>query len=278
MHIILKLAQSLVFLVTLAVIVSYIIRRYELGNRREEAGGKEPSVARAALGIAGEAAAVLVSIVLYPCGWMAGGASVSRIQHGQRPVILCHGYMHNRSAFIVLRHRLRKAGWSNAVAPNFRPASAGISRFAERLSETVDLALLRSGCDKVDLVGHSMGGLVARYFVERLGGAPRVNTVITLGSPHLGTKTAALGVLGSARQFRPDSPLISELKRSAEAGGPANTTAIWSDFDNVVLPPENARLPEPAGDVPVRGVGHVAMLFSGRVFGEVRRILSETSA
>lgn len=278
MHIILGLVQAIVFPVTLVVLVSYVVRRYEVGNHGGRTDGERLSAARAALCIAGEVLAVLISIVLYPLGWIPGGASVSRLRHGQRPVILCHGYMHNRSGFLLLRRRLRKAGWVNTIALNFRPASAGVPYFAQRLSETVSLALSHSGCEKVDLIGHSMGGLVARYFVEILGGDERVNAVITLGSPHLGAKTAALGILKSAGQFRPDSPLIAELKRSAASGNAGRTTAIWSDFDSVVLPPENARLPEPYRSIPVGGVGHVGMLFSGRVFREVRRVLSEASA
>ncbi len=278
MPVILRLVQTIVLLITLTVLLSYVLRRYELGNRDAGEYGEKLSAARAALGIVWEAAAVLLSIVLYPLGFIPGGASVSRLRHGERPVILCHGYMHNRSAFFLLRHRLKKAGLRNTLAPNFLPASAGIPYFAERLSETVDLALSRSGCDKVDIIGHSMGGLVARHFVETLGGADRVNSMITLGSPHLGTKTAVLGIFKSAEQFRLDSTLIVELNQQATAAGSTRATAIWSDFDCVVLPPENARLPEPHENVLVRGVGHVAMLLSGRVFREVRRALSEASA
>jgi len=277
MRIILGLFQILVFVIVLAVFVSYIIRRYELGNRDAAIEGAygQASAAEKALGIAGEIVAAVLSLVLYPFGYLAGGSSPAKLTTGERPVILCHGYMHNRSAFFLLHHRLRKAGWHNVVSPNFRPASASIPDFASQLADTVAVALVRSGCDDVDLVGHSMGGLVARYFIQNLGGASCVRMAVTMGSPHRGSKMAALGLFGTAEQFRSDSSLITGLDA---ANTPANMTAIWSDFDNMVLPPENARLPEPCRNIMVRSVGHIALLLSGRVFEQLRRALSETPA
>jgi hypothetical protein len=60
--------------------------------------------------------------------------------------------------------------------------------------------------------------------------------------------------------------------------GPVNLVAIWSDFDTVVLPPENAQLPEPYTNVMVTGIGHVAYLFSCQVFKHVRLALREGTA
>lgn len=277
MRIVLNFFQILIFVVAFGVLVSYIIRRYELGNRGStmEGADGQVSVVEGALGIAGEIVATVLSAVLYPVGYLRGEASLARLKTGERPVILCHGYMHNRSAFFLLRYRLSKAGWRNVVSPNFRPATASIPDFAQQLADTVAVALIKSGCDEVDLVGHSMGGLVVRYYIQNLGGASCVRTAITLGSPHRGTKMAALGLFGTAEQFRSDSPVVLGLD---EAGTPVSMTAIWSDFDNIVLPPENARLPEPHRSIMIRGLGHIALLFSDRVFEHVRRELSEVPA
>ena len=277
MRIVLSLFQILFFVIVLAVFVSYIIRRYELGNRDAAMEGAydKVSVGERALGIAGEIVAALLSVVLYPFGYLAGGSSPAKLKSGERPVILCHGYMHNRSAFFLLHHRLRKAGWHNVVSPNFRPATASIPDFASQLADAVAIALVSSGSDDVDLVGHSMGGLVVRYFIQNLGGASCVRMAVTLGSPHRGSKMAALGLFGTAEQFRSDSSLIMGLDA---ANTPVSMTAIWSDFDNIVLPPENARLPEPCRNIMVRSIGHIALLLSGRVFDQLRRVLSETPA
>jgi predicted alpha/beta hydrolase family esterase len=182
--------------------------------------------------------------------------------------------MHNKSAFLIMGHRLGSAGRNNVVALNFGPPSREVPFFAERLSETVKTTLAQTGCEKVDLVGHSMGGLVVRYYIEKLGGAAGVNAAVTLGAPHLGSKTAVFGVLKSAEQFSPDSALITELNEAPPSGDATDMTAVWSDFDSIVLPHESARLPEPYTSVKVGGVGHVAMLFSGRIFDETLRAIS----
>lgn len=266
-------------IVAAVVFASYVVRQYEIGNSTEAttAEGKV-SVGEVVLCIALEIGAVLISILLYPLGFIIRDTSYSTLRHGERPIILCHGYMHNRSAFLFMGHRLKQAGRTNVIAINFRPISEGVPHFAERLSEAVNLALVHSGCDKVDLVGHSMGGLVVRYYVEKLGGAASVNAAVTIGAPHRGTKTAALGIFKSSRQFKPDSDLITGFEESSAGSDAVDMTAIWSDADSIILPCESACLPEPYANVKVGGVGHVALLFSGRVFDEVRRALSEEAA
>ena len=266
-------------IVAAVVFASYVVRQYEIGNSTEAttAEGKV-SVGEAVLGIALEIGAVLISILLYPLGFIMRDTPYSALRHGERPIILCHGYMHNRSAFLLMGHRLKQAGRNNVVAINFGPFSEEVPHFAERLSEAVNLATVHSGCDKVDLVGHSMGGLVVRYYIEKLGGAASVNAAVTIGAPHRGTKTAALGIFKSSKQFRPDSSLITGFERPVAGSVAADMTAIRSDFDSIVLPSEAACLPEPYANVKVDGVGHVALLFSSRVFDEVRQALSEKAA
>lgn len=279
MHIIFNLIQILFAIIAVAVCVSYLIRRYEIGNREraETAGGRTASAVEVALGVAGEIVAVFVSVLLYPLGFIMKDTAYSTLRRGERPIILCHGYMHNKSAFLLMARRLRRAGRNNVLAINFGPPSEEAPHFARRLVEAVNSALVYSGCEKVDLIGHSMGGLVVRYYVEKLDGAPSVNRAITLGAPNRGTKTAALGLFRSAGQFRPTSSLIKGFEEQTGGADQARMVSIWSDFDSVVLPPENARLPEPYENVMIRGVGHVALLYSGRVFEKIKSVLETGS-
>jgi pimeloyl-ACP methyl ester carboxylesterase len=275
MSIIIYLAQILLALTAMVVLASYAVRHYEIGNAAERASTdrKAPSAAEAALCIAGEIGAVFLSVALYPLGFIMRETPNSALHRAEKPIVLCHGYMHNKSAFLIMGRKLKQAGFANVVALNFGPPSQRVPQFAERLSEAVDRMLVHSGCEKVDLIGHSMGGLVVRYYIEKLDGAKNVDRAVALGAPNGGTKTAVFGIFKSAGQFRLDSKLITELKESPIAGEPANMTAIWSDFDSVVLPPENARLPDPYANIMVGGVGHVGMLYSGRVFDEITRVL-----
>jgi triacylglycerol esterase/lipase EstA (alpha/beta hydrolase family) len=263
------------FLIVGSVAGTYIIRRYEMENVPALTAprfGKATPLERV-MAMAGEAAAAFACAVLYPFGYLFGDPSRTRFRRGGHPVILCHGYMENRSSLFWLGWRLRKAGWRNVIIPNFRPSSASIPKFAEALSEVVSLALKRADARKVDLVGHSMGGLVVRYYIECLGGAEFVHSAVTIGTPHRGTKTAVLGLFGTAAQFRQDSPFVKQLCEAAPACG-VNMVSIWSEFDNIVLPPENALLPEPYKNLMVKNLGHVALLFSGQVLNMVRLALS----
>jgi len=252
---------------------SFILRRYETGNAPSYGAHSDGISSSSRIpGILGEAAAAFICVMLYPFGYL--DPADRQFLVGERPLILCHGYMTNRSSLLWLGRQLKKDGRRNIIIPNFRPRTATIPEFAADLAAIVTRALERTGADKVDLVGHSMGGLVVRYYVERLGGAPLVRTAITIGSPHGGTKTAVLSLFRTGLQFCTHSGVIDELRCCAPTG--VKMVSIWSEFDNIVLPPENALLPHPRRNVMVRNVGHIALLFSRQVLTEVRLALSDT--
>ena len=76
---------------------------------------------------------------------------------------------------------------------------------AERLSAAGRGDLCRHRLRTHPLIGHSLGGLIARYYVQCLGGDERVHTLVTLGTPHGGTATAYLRARPAGRQLRPGS-------------------------------------------------------------------------
>ena len=123
----------------------------------------------------------------------------------------------------------------------------------------------------VAVVGHSMGGLVARYYVQRMGGDARVHTLVTLGTPHEGSQLAHLLPLPLVRQLQPDSELIRELHEPAP-GCRTRFLAIWSDLDQLVVPKRHATVVHDdlaARNVFVRGVGHMSLPVDGRVVHEI---------
>jgi hypothetical protein len=261
-------------IIAVSVIGSYAIRRYEVENASSHSfvQGKTTLVSRV-LGMAGETAAAIFCIILYPFGYFSCRYSRMHFHIGERPLILCHGYMTNRSSLLWLARKLEGSGRQNIIIPNFLPASASITDFAEQLGRVVQLARERARVDKVDLLGHSMGGLVVRYYVEQLGGERFVHTAVTVGAPHKGTKTAVFGLFRTARQFRPAAAFMKELQ-NAHPAQHTRMISIWSEFDNIVLPPENALLPQPYENVMVRNVGHVALLFSAQVAEQARLAFS----
>ncbi|QHC25875.1 esterase/lipase family protein [Streptomyces sp. GS7] len=193
------------------------------------------------------------------------------------PVLLLHGFIDNRSVFVLLRRSLHRHGWRHVEALNYSPLTCDLRKAAELLSRHVDEVCARTGHRRVDIVGHSLGGLIARYYVQCLGGDTRVRTLITLGTPHSGTRIAPLmSAHPIVRQMRPDSDVIAELARPAPHCR-TRFVAFWSEADQVMVPAETARIDHPdlrADNVRVAGVGHLALPVNGTVAAGIRNSLT----
>ncbi|MFJ9466707.1 esterase/lipase family protein [Streptomyces caniferus] len=193
------------------------------------------------------------------------------------PVLLLHGFIDNRSVFLLLRRSLHRHGWRHIEALNYSPLTCDLRKAAELLSRHVEEVCARTGHRRVDIVGHSLGGLIARYYVQRLGGDTRVRTVITLGTPHSGTAVAPLmSAHPIVRQMRPDSEVIAELSLPAPHCR-THFVAFWSEEDRVMVPATTARINHPdlhVFNVHVAGVGHLALPVNGTVAAGIRDALA----
>ncbi|MEU4887683.1 MULTISPECIES: esterase/lipase family protein [Streptomyces] len=197
------------------------------------------------------------------------------------PVLLLHGFIDNRSVFVLLRRSLRRHGHHQVEALNYSPLTCDIRSAAAALAERVEEICERTGRARIDVVGHSLGGLIARYYVQRLGGHARVRTLVTLGTPHSGTTAAPwLSAHPIIRQMRPDSPVIEELSAPAPECA-TRFVCFWSDLDQVVLPPATARIEHPdlaVVNIRVSGIGHLALPVHGAVAEEILRALDAPEA
>ncbi|MGK5499643.1 esterase/lipase family protein [Streptomyces sp. URMC 125] len=207
-----------------------------------------------------------------PRGADRTGAPGARRRH-RPPVLLLHGFIDNRSVFTLLRRSLARHGWHDVCAFNYSPLTCDIRCAAARLAEYVEEVCESSGRRRIDVVAHSLGGLVARYYAQRMGGDARIRTLVTLGSPHAGTRAVPLlSAHPLVRQIRPGSEVIEELAGPAP-GCRTRFVAFWSDLDQVMVPAEAARLDHPDLDVRnvrVHGLGHLALLAHGEVAAGVR--------
>ncbi|MFD7674138.1 lipase family alpha/beta hydrolase [Streptomyces anulatus] len=178
------------------------------------------------------------------------------------PVVLLHGFIDNRSAFVVLRRALTRHGHRHLESLNYSPLTRDIRAAADLLGLHVEEICARTGHSRVDIVGHSLGGLIARYYVQRLGGDRRVRTLVTLGTPHGGTAVApGAGIHPIVRQMRGDSSVIEELRTPAP-GCRTRFVSFWSELDQVMVPVETACVDHPdldAVNVRVTGIGHLAL-------------------
>ncbi len=191
--------------------------------------------------------------------WMGG----DRLRTGtsRAPLLLIHGFGCSRAAWWWQRRRLVAAGWS-VVTINLEPLYTSIDNYVEPLARRIDEVLAQTGAKQLVLVGHSMGGLVARAYLRRHGTA-QVRLLVTLGTPHGGSWLARLGCGANARQMRPGSRWLAAL---AGETPPVDTLVVFSRHDNYVLPQANLEWP----GVPQRtvdGLGHLSMLYSPRVSG-----------
>jgi len=191
-------------------------------------------------------------------------------RHGPRPIIVLHGFAMNRANFVPLAFRLSRAGLGPIVGFEYwtlgRTAAA-----ARQLAWFVDQVQSVTGAEQVDIVGHSMGGVVARYYVAMLGGDGPVANLITIGSPHAGTDVAGLGVGHARRELLAGSKLLA---RMAAAPPPKHTrvTTILSHADALVPAAQQGELAG-AERIVYDDLGHVALLGSRRVADEIEQRL-----
>jgi pimeloyl-ACP methyl ester carboxylesterase len=192
------------------------------------------------------------------------------------PVILLHGFIDNRSVFVLLRRNLAQHGRQHIESLNYSPLTCDIRTAAQLLGRHVEEICERTGQRQVDIVGHSLGGLIARYYVQRLGGDLHVRTLVTLGTPHSGTRVAPLANAHPiVRQMRPGSALIEELRQPAP-GCRTHFVSFWSDLDPLMDPLETACVEHPdllARNIRVSGIGHLALPVHPAVATGIRQAL-----
>lgn len=207
-----------------------------------------------------EFACLLLTLLLRPLGWLP--PRIARGPSKRPPVILLHGLFQNRGCLLLLQWRLRAAGFDRVVSIN-TPAWEDFETLVERVRETVDRVRDTTGAGQVHLVGHSMGGILARSYLRLPGQNALVANCVTIGAPHHGSKLAPFAVSRLGRSLLPGSPLLTELAAAPLPAG-VRFTAIYSRHDNIIIPMESARL-EGADNIELSELGHTAMLFSGKV-------------
>jgi len=157
------------------------------------------------------------------------------------PVVLVHGFLGDPTNFLALRSHLVSRGVRNFVSFSY-PPRLDYQRLACRLGRMVEAVCLATGASQVDLVGHSLGGLIARYLTE-MGDGGRVRRVVTLGAPYLSNRI------------------------------PPRELAVFGDYDPFIVAPHPVYGPH-GRIVLVPNCGHWGLLFHPMVLEEVARFLS----
>jgi triacylglycerol esterase/lipase EstA (alpha/beta hydrolase family) len=185
------------------------------------------------------------------------------------PVLLLHGLLCNAGVWHPLKKYLAARNIGPVYALSYGPPLASIESFAEQTAAKIDAILAATHARQVVVVAHSMGGLVARAYLRRWGGA-KVSRVITIGSPHRGSVLAHIFPGRSLSQLRPRNAWLAGLGTSTAGAGPP-IVSLWSWHDSMVAPQTSSVL-ERAENVALTGIGHNALLRDAEVF---RRVAAE---
>lgn len=220
----------------------------------------DPDAVRGAIGR--EALSFLLHGLLLPLG--LGRSSPQRERRReQRTLVFVHGLAANRSSFLPLQAYLRLHGHNRSLSYNYKSAGS-LESLALGLKRTIDESV---GGGRIDLVAHSMGGLVSRFYLQQLGGARRVDRLITLGTPHHGSHAANFIPSALVRQLLPGGPFLNHLNALPEPDG-VRVTSIVAGRDLLVQPVESAVCPF-GETLHFDELGHLELLFRPEVMAEV---------
>jgi pimeloyl-ACP methyl ester carboxylesterase len=195
---------------------------------------------------------------------------VDRGPDGLVPVVLVHGLGGNRGLWWPLRLFFRINGRRRVYAFGYEDGT--IEEHAEDLKRFVESVLGTTGEPQVDVVAHSLGGVIARYAIQRLGLRDTVRTLVTMATPHQGTYAAQYANTTLTRSLRPSSEVIRDLNAEDLTGYPTRFFSIFSDRDVYVVPHEGMTHPE-AENVFLPDVSHSQYLVSPQVFRVVASCL-----
>ncbi|HEY9599193.1 MAG TPA: alpha/beta fold hydrolase [Cyanophyceae cyanobacterium] len=193
--------------------------------------------------------------------------------NNRNPVLLVHGIIRTSAVFRTMSTYLTRKGWS-VHSFNLTPnnASLGLDQLAIQVANYADKTFAPG--QPFDLVGLSMGGLVTRYYVQRLGGIDRVQRYITISAPHQGTRMAYLVPRLGCIQMRPGSAFLQDLDRDVQMLERLNFTSIWTPWDFIIVPANSSQMPV-GRDIKVSVVAHGFMASHSQALQAVESALLE---
>ncbi len=204
-------------------------------------------------------------------------ASVQTLDKNVRPVVLIHGFMGTRGSMYPLEKRLEEDGFCvfsfNLGLINVRD----IRTSAFRIHRKIEALLEQTGVKEIDIIGHSMGGLIGLYMIKKLGAHKRVKRFILLGSPVHGTWVALAGVATvglystSTWQLLPRSKFLDELHQGPIPDNvEIHSVCAARDW---VCPPSSTRLR--GSEAHSINLGHSSLVISAKVYRHVYEILHQ---
>ncbi|MEV4702122.1 alpha/beta fold hydrolase [Actinoplanes sp. NPDC049316] len=191
------------------------------------------------------------------------------------PVVFVHGYTGSASNWTTAESLFRAAGYSSSELYAYEYNSYGDNMTNARgLATFVSQVRSRTGAAKVDIVNHSMGGLVSLWYVKQLGGAQYVGHLASLAGANHGTTSAgACLIFVTCRQMYPGSSFIATLSAGDETPGSTRYATWYSPCDGVILPYTSTVLSGAANNY-VLCENHLTYLTDTSILAQVRTFLA----
>ncbi len=202
---------------------------------------------------------------------MAFPKRTAALASADRAVLFIHGFMAAGPVFDPMRVHVESVAGVETVGLTYGP----LESFEHIAGRVAALSKLASHGRPVTIVGHSLGGLLARWYLQELGGSVDqggpVDRLITIASPHAGTDRArfAPGSLGAA--LRPNSTMLERLREGRSRADRVTHVAVVAGRDRMISPPDSAGALEGATVHRYDDLGHNEALFDPRVVDLVAR-------
>ncbi len=188
-----------------------------------------------------------------------------------RDVVLIHGILDTPWTMRKLDRCLKEAGFTTHVI-KLKPATgvAPLEVLAAQVRDVVEADIAPG--DRFSVVGFSMGGVIARYYAQRLADPDRIDALVTISTPHCGTWLAYVLPFSGVRQMRPRSALLRDLDDDVEEYGDIRWVTIRTPLDLIIVPSSSSRL-DWAENHSFPVLMHPLMVFDDRVINEMIRVL-----
>lgn len=207
---------------------------------------------------------------------------------GSTPVLIVGGLTEPQASLNTLQGRLEAAGFTvfTMQLPGAIPGTQDIALSAQAVAAKAQQVLTQTGAAKLDVVGHSEGGLALRFYIKNLGGAAQVARYVSLATPQHGTQLAniigAFPIVGqlagqlctACAQMAVGSAFLAALNSPTDVPAGPSFTALGTRFDEAVIPAPQASFLQNGGTnasvqqfCPNDVVFHIGMLFNAPVAG-----------
>ena len=190
-------------------------------------------------------------------------------------IVLIHGIFSTGHLMFWIKRKLEKCGFE-CFSPTLWPFDGrkGIEYASANLKKQIDERFGKT--EKISLIGFSMGGIVARYYLQEMDGASRVNKFFSIASPHKGSYWAYFPYpTKGVKQLRPNSQFLKQLEASENSLKNVKLFSYWTPLDLSIIPSSNSYW-KVAENKKFFSLSHISIIFNRKVISEIILRLKET--